>query len=250
MDEPRAPLLTYEDLSKRIYLPLLDPRLNEVQVHEGCRRAEDLGCGGVIVRPSDADLAVRWLDGSGALVAGAVGFPSGSSTTPTKLYETQDLLRRGVREIEAVLNIGKLVSRQFTYVEAELQQLCDACHQREARLKVVFETAFLTDEHKIVAMRICKLTGVDVVKTGTGFAPGATVEEVAFLKKRLKDRVAIEAEGAATVEAMLACYEAGAERFAGRAAVRALEEWKAMVEQRSKISGERGGEQPQSGGEA
>jgi len=81
-------------------------------------------------------------------VGSVAGFPHGSTTTAAKLYEARDLLRRGAREIDMVLNIGKLISRQFQYVEMELAQMAEACHDAGAILKVIFENAYLTDELK------------------------------------------------------------------------------------------------------
>ena len=138
---------------------------------EGCQIAKAYEVASVSVRPSDVDTAARVLQGSDVAVGAVVGFPHGSSTTGMKLYEARDLLRRGAKEIDMVLNIGKLRSRAFQYIETELLQMAEACHQNGAILKVIFENAYLTDELKIVACRICNRAGVDFAKTSTGFAP-------------------------------------------------------------------------------
>src|SRR5687767_9098348 len=194
MDESRPPLTTYEQLAKMIDHSLLRPELNEEQVAEGCRIARDYNVACAMVRPSDVDFAVRLMSGSGVPVASVVGFPHGSSTTAVKLYETSDLLRRGAREIDMVLNIGKMVSRQFQYIESEVLQIAKACHESGALLKVIFENAYLTEDLKTIACKICNRTEADFAKTSTGFAPtGSTIEDLKLMRARCKDRVQIKA---------------------------------------------------------
>src|SRR5690348_5725779 len=132
MDQERPPLATYESLAKMIDHSLVRPELTEADIVEGCRLAKSYGVASVCVRPSDVDAAVREMGGSGIPVGTVVGFPHGSSTTSVKLYEARDLLRRGAKEIDMVLNIGKLRSRAFQYIEAELLQMADTCHQQGA----------------------------------------------------------------------------------------------------------------------
>src|SRR5262249_12101931 len=137
--EPRPPLATYEDLARLIDHSLLEPQLTSGQVLDGLSLAKRYGVASVAVRPSDIDVAVRQLQGSAVRPAGVVGFPHGSSSTGTKLYETRDLLRRGAKEIELVVAISKLVSREFQYVQTELNQAAEACHNEGAILKVILE---------------------------------------------------------------------------------------------------------------
>src|SRR5436190_1793261 len=116
MAAPTAPPeLTYEDIAGMIEHSVLRPELSEEEVRTGCEIARHYRVAAVNVRPSDAEQAVRWMEGSGVAVASVVSFPHGSSTTAVKVYETRDLLRRGVREIDTVLNVGKMISRQFQY---------------------------------------------------------------------------------------------------------------------------------------
>ena len=91
--------------------------------------------------------------------------PHGYSTTAAKTYAARDLLRRGVQEIDTVMNTGKLVSRQFQYLETELLQMADACHQSAAILKVNLESEFLTEELNIIACRIARRAGADYIGT-------------------------------------------------------------------------------------
>jgi deoxyribose-phosphate aldolase len=226
--EPRAPLSTYESLARMIDHSLVRPELTEQQVEEGCRVARQYVVASVSVRPSDVDLAVSWLSGSGVAVGSVTGFPHGSSTTASKLYELRDLLRRGAAEIDMVLNIGKLLSRSFQHVETELRQMAGACHESGALLKVIIENAYLTDELKIIACKIATRAGVDFVKTSTGFAPGGcTIEDLRLMRAHCGPNVRIKAAGGVrTLDKALEVYQAGCDRIGATATASMLEEWK------------------------
>jgi deoxyribose-phosphate aldolase len=229
--EAKPQLSTYEALAKMIDHSLLRPELTEDQVMEGCRIAREYNVASVTVRPCDVDAAVRWMSSSGVPVGSVAGFPHGSQTTAAKLYEARDLLRRGAREVDMVLPIGKLISRQFQYVETELAQMAEACHDAGAILKVIFENAYLTDELKIVACKISTSTGCDFVKTSTGFAPtGATLEDLRLMRAHSGPNVRVKAAGGVrTLERAIEVYEAGCARFGATATVAILDAWKARL---------------------
>src|SRR5690242_4340267 len=126
----RPPLTTYESLAKMIDHSLLRPELTDEQVIAGCELAKRYRVASVCVRPCDVELAVRALSGSDVAPASVAGFPHGSTTTAVKLYEIRDALRRGAREVDMVLNIPRLLSRQFQYVETELLQAAEECHKQ------------------------------------------------------------------------------------------------------------------------
>jgi deoxyribose-phosphate aldolase len=127
-----------------------------------------------------------------------------------------------------VLNIGKLLSRQFQFVETELAQMAEACHEGGAILKVIFENAYLSGELKIVACKISTRAGVDFVKTSTGFAPtGATLEDLRLMRAHSGPDVRIKAAGGVrTLERALEVREAGCSRFGATATISILEDWK------------------------
>jgi deoxyribose-phosphate aldolase len=235
MDDVREPLTTYEQLAKMIDHSLLKPQLAEEQVIEGCKIASEYKVANVTVRPSDTDLAVNLMKGTGIPVGSVVGFPHGSATTAVKLYETRDLLRRGAKEIDMVINIGKMISRQFQHVETELRQMAETCHEEGAIVKVIFENAYLTDELKIIACRISKRTGVDFSKTSTGFAPsGATIEDLRLMYKHCAPVVQVKAAGGVrTLERAVEVYEAGCTRFGATATVAIMDAWKQRLAQQA-----------------
>jgi deoxyribose-phosphate aldolase len=235
MDQPaltdRPPLATYEALAKMIDHSLLRPELTEKEVADGCRLALAYDVATATVRPADVETAVRILDGSPVKVATVVGFPHGSTTTPAKLYEARDVIRRGAREIDMVLNIGKLRSRQFQFIESELGQMAETCHQSDVILKVILENAYLTDELKTLACRIATRTGCDFVKTSTGFAPtGYTEEDLKLMRTSAGPNVQIKAAGGVrTLDLAIRVYELGCTRFGATATARILDDWKARL---------------------
>jgi len=228
----RPPLARYEDLARMIDHSLVRPELTHSEVIDGCRLARRYGVASVGVRPCDVELAVRELEGSAVRVGSVAGFPHGSSTTAVKLYEARDVLRRGAREIDMVLNIGMLRSRQFQYVETELLQMAETCHKDGALLKVIFENAWLTDELKMVACRICGRAGVDFAKTSTGFAPsGYTLQDLRLMRAHLPESVGLKAAGGVrTLEKVKEVYDVGCTRIGATATAAILDAWKAELE--------------------
>ena len=231
--EIRPPLTTYEHLAKMIDHALVRPELTDEQVVAGCELAKRYQVASVSLRPCDVDLAVRLLNGSGVTVGSLAGFPHGSTTTAVKLYEIRDVLRRGAKEIDMVLNISRLLSRQFQYVEMELAQAAEECHKQGALLKVILENAFLTDELKIVACWISARAGVDFVKTSTGFAAtGYTIEDLKLMRAHTPLRLGVKAAGGvSTIEEALEVYQVGCSRFDTTATASILDAWKTRLDQ-------------------
>jgi len=229
------PQLDYPDIAKMMEHSVLRPELSEEDVRAGCDLARQYGIAAICVRPCDADLAVRWMEGSGVAVGSVAGYPFGSSTTSVKLYETRDLLRRGVKEIDTVLNIGKMISRQFQYIETELDQMAQACHEQGAILKVAFENGYLTEDLKTIACRIVKRTGVDYARTSTPYGPsGYSLDDLRLMRRLCGERVKLKASGGVrTLNEVLAIRDAGGTRVGTVATVEILEEWKALLAARA-----------------
>jgi len=229
--QARPPLATYEALSKMIDHSLVRPELTGEQVTAGCEMAKRYRVATVSVRPCDVDLAVRLLGSSEVKVGSLAGFPHGSSTTAVKLYEIRDVLRRGAKEVDMVLNISKLLSREFQYVEMELLQASEACHEQGALLKVILENAYLTDELKIVACRICARAEVDFVKTSTAFAStGCTIEDLKLMRAHTPDHIGVKAAGGIrTLDKALEAYQAGCSRIGATATAAILDDWTARL---------------------
>jgi len=234
MESPtRPPLATEGDLARLIGHSLLGPELSTAQVLEGIQQARRYAVAAVSVRPCDVELALRHLQGSAVIPASVVGFPHGSQTTSTKLFETRDLLRRGAREIGVVIAVSRLVSREFQHAQTELSQIAEACHKERATVTVILENAWLTEELKIIALRCAERAEADAVSTSTGFGPsGYTAADIALMRKYLPEETGVEASGGiSALEAALEAYQAGCTRIATSHTAAILDEWKARLAQ-------------------
>ena len=208
-------MLTVQDIADMIDHSLLRPELTDGDVVEGCRVARDYRCISVCARPADVARCARELAGTAVLVTTVVGFPHGSSTTPTKLFEARGMLEAGAVELDMVLNIGKLRSGELAYVEDEIRAVCELAHGSRALVKVILENAYLTDDQKVSACRLCERAGADFVKTSTGFAKsGATIDDLKLMRASCSDRVRIKAAGGVrTLDDALAVRAVGTSRF-------------------------------------
>jgi deoxyribose-phosphate aldolase len=225
---PVAPPSTYEQLAQALDFHLLDPAMTEEQLYEGCRWARNWRLGAVVVRPSDVDLAVRWLhqDNTDIVVAGTVSFPHGASTTSTKLYETHDVLRRGAKRVEVVMNLGKIAARHFQYTEYEFLQLAEECHKAGAKVTAVFEAPLMNDEAKLVCAKICKRASVDLASIATGYASSPwSARDLDILLWKCDPFTDVKAVGVPNLEEALALWQAGVKRLGTRRPEAILEEW-------------------------
>lgn len=218
--ETRAPQ-TYEDLAGIMELPLIAPELSEEQIANGCEAARRHGLAAVIVRPSDLDLAARWT-GSSLALGTAIDWPYGYSTTATKQYAARDALRRGAKEITVTMNSGKMISRQFQYLEMELTQIAEACREVHARLTVNLESPNLTEEHKIVACRVAKRAGAD-------FLAATDPSDIPLLLTHARERFQVKAREVQDLDAALNAFAAGCTRMESANAAQILEAWKVRI---------------------
>ena len=221
------PQMRPEELAKMIDHTLLKPEATADQIRRLCAEAREYGFASVCVNPHYVSLAAGELSGSGVKVCTVAGFPLGANRTETKLVETELALREGATEIDMVLNIGALKSGDETLVRNEMRGLAQVCHDRGALLKVILETALLTDAEKVRACELAVEAGVDFVKTSTGFGPGgATVEDVALMSRVVRPAgLGVKAAGGIRSYAdALRMIEAGATRIGASAGVKIVEE--------------------------
>jgi deoxyribose-phosphate aldolase len=228
----QPPLTTYDSVARLIDHSLLKPQLTTGQVEEGLALAVRYRVASATVRPCDVRLAVGVLQGTGVPAGSVVGFPHGSSTAGNKLAETRELLRQGAREIDMVLAVSRLLSGDFSYVGDEIRRLAEACHGEGAILKVIFENAYLTDELKIAACRLCEEARADFVKTSTGFAPsGYTVADIKLMRANVSAAVQVKAaSGLRTLDQVIEVYELGCTRVGLTVTAAVLDDWQARLE--------------------
>ncbi|AEE96986.1 deoxyribose-phosphate aldolase [Mahella australiensis] len=219
-------LLTVKDIAKMIDHSLLKPELTIKDVIEGCNVAKLYDVAAVCVRPCDVKLAKEQLEGSSIKIAAVIGFPHGSNKTDIKVFEANTAIDEGATELDMVLNIGRLRSLDFEYVEHDIRAVTDAAHARNAIVKVILENCYLTDELKEQACRIAERAGADYVKTSTGYGSGgATLDDVRLMKRTVTQNVRIKAAGGIrTLDALLAFKKAGVERIGATATSVIMEE--------------------------
>ena len=227
--------ITYEQLAKVIDHSLLRPELTEADVIAGCELAARYHTATVCVKPCHVKLATEALKDSDVIVSTVVGFPHGSNLTVIKVAEAEKAMDDGALELDMVLNIGQLRSGKIDYVRDDIKAICDAAHARGVKVKVIFENAYLTDDEKIAACKLCDEAGADWVKTSTGFAPsGATLEDLRLMRANVSDRVQVKAAGGVrTLPAILEVIDVGVTRCGATATATILDDFKAQQEGKS-----------------
>jgi deoxyribose-phosphate aldolase len=173
--------------------------------------------------------AVELLDGSDVFVSTVVGFPHGSSATETKVFESKRAIELGAREIDMVLNIGRLKSGRADEVRDDIAAVVSAAAAKEVIVKVIFENAYLDDAQKELACRLSEEAGAAFVKTSTGFAPGgATIDDLKLMRRCVGPHVQVKAAGGVrTLDALLEVMAVGVTRIGATATETILEEFKA-----------------------
>lgn len=209
------PAIGVTDLAGCIDHTLLRPGATGVDIDRLCDEAKSYGFAAVCVNPVRVERAVSRLGQSKVLVASVVGFPLGASRSEIKLAETQRALDDGAREIDMVINIGRLIEGDVGYVADEIELLTAAAHRVGAITKVIIETALLTDDQKRIACELAVGAGADFVKTSTGFGGGgATVSDVALMRSVVGPTIGVKASGGIRTAAdALNLLRAGATRL-------------------------------------
>jgi len=205
---------------------LLKPDATQDEIAQLCYEARKYGFASVCVNPGNAALCAQLLKGSGVPVCVVVGFPLGATSTETKVFEAQQAIREGATEVDMVINVGALKSRDYELVERDIASVARACHAGNAILKVIIEAALLSDEEKVVASQLTKVAGADFVKTSTGFGPGgATLEDVALMRRVVGPTIGVKAAGGIrSYEDAQQMIAAGASRIGASASVRIMQE--------------------------
>ena len=219
--------ITYEQLAKTIDHSLLRPELTEADVIAGCELAHKYHAATVCVKPTHVKLAAEVLKDSDVIVSTVVGFPHGSNRTEVKVMEANLAMDDGALELDMVLNIGQLRTGKYDFVRDDIKTVCDAARARGAKVKVILENAYLTDDEKVTACKLCEEAGADWVKTSTGFAPsGATLEDLRLMRATVSEKVQVKAAGGVcTLDAILPVIDVGCTRVGATATAVILDEF-------------------------
>lgn len=217
---------TYREIAKMLDHSLLQQTLTDTDLGRGCRLARDYDVASVCIKPYAVRLAAGILAGSSVAVGTTVGFPHGGHLTAIKVDEAERALDDGARELDMVVNIGKVLSRDWNYVAADVRAVVETAHHRGALVKVIFENCFLADEHKEQLCRICAEVGADFVKTSTGYgATGATDDDLRLMRRCSPPHVQVKAAGGVrTLDRLLEVRALGVTRVGATASQAILDE--------------------------
>ena len=203
---------------------LLKPEATARDIEMLCYEAQEFEFASVCVNSAYVPLAVEMLKESDVAVCTVIGFPLGASLPQVKAYEAEEAIKNGATEIDMVLHIGALRSRDIVAIHEDISDVTVVCHAAEPEVlcKVIIETALLTETEKIMACQIARVAGADFVKTSTGFSSGgATIDDVALMRQVVGDGMGVKASGGvrslADAKAMIA---AGATRIGASSGVK------------------------------
>lgn len=210
-------------LNKYIDHTLLKPDASQEQIETLIEEAKKYDFASVCVNPTWVSFAAQALKATDVKVCTVIGFPLGANTPELKAFETSDAIQNGANEVDMVINIGALKSRNFDLVERDIRAVVEAA--KGTLVKVIIETCLLTDDEKVRACQLAQKAGADFVKTSTGFSTGgATVADVALMRKTVGRDMGVKASGGArSYEDALAFIKAGATRIGASSGVAIME---------------------------
>ncbi|WP_310421941.1 deoxyribose-phosphate aldolase [Chamaesiphon sp. VAR_48_metabat_135_sub] len=161
-------------------------------VEQACEEAERYGFAAVCVNPCYVRQVTALLHQKRPQICTVIGFPTGATTTATKLYEAQEAMENGAQELDVVINIGWLKAGKIDDVHREIAEICESTG---LMVKAILEMSLLTQPEQLMAAQICMDAGVRMLETGTGWSGAATVVDVRLLKELTKDQIGIKASG-------------------------------------------------------
>ncbi|EMW5658368.1 deoxyribose-phosphate aldolase [Enterococcus faecalis] len=202
------------ELNRMIDQTILKPEATEAAVQKIIDEAKEYNFFSVCINPCWVAFASEQLADTDVAVCTVIGFPLGANTPEVKAYEAADAIKNGANEVDMVINIGALKSQQYDHVRQDIQGVVDAA-KGKALVKVIIETALLTDEEKVKACELAKEAGADFVKTSTGFSTGgAKVADIRLMRETVGPDMGVKASGGVhNAEEALAMIEAGATRI-------------------------------------
>ena len=198
---------------------LLKPEATKAELEKICTEAKKYGFATVCVNSANIPFVARALSGSGVKPIAVVGFPLGASTPGAKAFETREAVRNGAQEIDMVINIGALKTRDHRYVFDDIRAVVQAAGA--VPVKVILETSKLDDAEKIMACTLSAAAGAAFVKTSTGFGGGgATPDDVALMRSTVGENLGVKASGGIrTIDDAQKVIDAGASRIGASSSV-------------------------------
>ena len=211
-DDPMK--LTPKDIAKMLDHSTLQPFLTQEDIRKGCEIALKYDTASVCARPADMPLVKEMLDGSDVRICTVIGFPHGNHKSEIKLAEAEAALADGCEELDMVINVGRLISGDDEYVQDEIADICALTHSRGAKVKVIIETCYLSDEQKVRVCTLAAAAGADWVKTSTGYgSAGCKLEDVILMRKSVPADCQVKGSGGIRdLDTVLALRAVGATR--------------------------------------
>lgn len=208
------------NLAKYIDHTILKPNATKAEVQLVCKEARDNDFFSVCINPCFVSFVAKELEGSDVKVTSVIGFPLGANTSVIKALETKQAIADGANEIDMVINVSALKDKDYDYVLNDIKAVVEAL-EGKAILKVILETCLLSKDEIVKACELSKEAGAHFVKTSTGFSTGgATVEDVALMRKTVGPEMGVKASGGVRdAEGAKAVIEAGATRIGASASV-------------------------------
>ena len=215
--------MTKEEVAGMIDHTILGAEVTKEAVKEKCREAKEYNFASVCANPDQVALMAEELADSPVKVCTVIGFPLGVNATATKIAEAELAAAEGADELDMVMKVGALKEGDYELVKNDIKAVVEAAGDK--LVKVIIETCYLTDQQKVKACELAKAAGADFVKTSTGFGSGgATVEDIALMRKTVGEKMGVKASGGihslAEAEAMI---EAGATRIGASSGVQIIE---------------------------
>lgn len=222
---------TYQAIAKMIDHSLLQQTLTDAELDAGCALARAYDVASVCIKPYYVARASELLAGSTVAVGTTIGFPHGGHVTAIKVAEAVEAMNDGATELDMVVNIGKVLSKEWRYVLSDIRAVVEAGHARKALVKVIFENCFLADEHKIKLCDLCAEARADFAKTSTGYgATGATDADLKLMRRHCPPQVQVKAAGGVRgFERLLTVRGLGVTRVGATATKAILDECKAAL---------------------
>ncbi len=208
-----------QSLAAKIDHTLLKPEATREEIQRVCEEARKYRFATVCVNSAYIGLVAELLKGSSTKAIAVVGFPLGAAATATKAFEAREAIRLGAQEIDMVINIGALKSRDYATVMDDIQKVVEA--SKPYPVKVILETSSLNDDQKIIACALSKAANAAFVKTSTGFGSGgATAEDIALMRRIVGPEMGVKASGGIrTYEDAAKMIAAGATRIGASASI-------------------------------
>jgi len=218
--------LSPSELARYFDHTLLKPEATRAQVEALCLEAIRYGFFAVCINPCYIPLAAPILRGTGVKICSVVGFPLGATLPEVKAFEAERAIAMGADEVDMVMNIGALKSGDYALVREDIARVVAVTRGAGALVKVILETALLTQDEKVMACKLAMEAGADFVKTSTGFGPGgATVEDVRLMRETVGEKMGVKAAGGiSSLDQALAMIEAGANRIGASRSVKIIQE--------------------------